>query len=207
MTNRKKKGAPPQVNRCFLFTFARENALIQEPMTKTQWFLSAAIVALLWGGCASQDQSSPENAAAADTPQAASEEAAYIQRGEHITPEGAVNVSQMMERLQQAGKVDHIKVTGEVAAVCKKKGCWMVITDGLDSVRVIFKDYGFFVPKDIEGRTVVAEGTAYFDTLTVAQQRHYAQDRGASEEEIAAITDDIITPIFEAAGVLIDDQE
>ncbi len=125
--------------------------------------------------------------------------------GDPIDPEGAVSVGAMMEKLQQEGRVPNIKVRGEVVGVCKKKGCWMVITDGVDSVRVIFKDYGFFVPKDIEGYIVAAEGEAYYDTFSVAEQRHIAEDAGKSAEEIAAITEDIVTPMFEARGVVIFD--
>jgi hypothetical protein len=49
---------------------------------------------------------------------------------------------------------------GTVNEVCQKKGCWMeVVPDGSKSgVRVTFKDYGFFVPKDAHGMIVRAEG-------------------------------------------------
>ncbi len=175
--------------------------LIHEKKMKTKLAMCALGMLLLGGACTSGADGSSGDVAGDTTVAATAAE--YRQVGEAITPEGAVNLSQMLARLAANGKVENVKVTGEVAAVCQKKGCWMVITDGLDSVRVVFKDYGFFVPKDIDGRVVVARGVAYYDTLTVEQQRHYAQDRGASEAEIAAITDDIITPMFEADGVLI----
>ena len=52
-----------------------------------------------------------------------------------------------------------IAIEGQVTEVCQMEGCWMVVTDGKLSVRTTFKDYGFFVPKDLAGAHVVAEGT------------------------------------------------
>jgi len=50
---------------------------------------------------------------------------------------------------------------GTVQEVCQKKGCWMEIVagDGKQSIRVTFKDYGFFVPKDAHGMIARTEGT------------------------------------------------
>src|SRR5690606_26959928 len=50
------------------------------------------------------------------------------------------------------------KITGKVIEVCKKKGCWMKLDLNQDlDVMVQFKDYGFFVPKDIIGKEVILE--------------------------------------------------
>ena len=54
---------------------------------------------------------------------------------------------------------------------------------------VKFKDYGFFMPKDISGKEVILNGKAYVNEVPVDEQRHYAEDAGKSEEEIAAITE------------------
>ena len=51
-------------------------------------------------------------------------------------------------------------------------------------MRVRFKDYGFFVPRGISGKTVVLDGYAFHSTTSVAQLRHYAQDAGKSKAEI-----------------------
>ena len=44
---------------------------------------------------------------------------------------------------------------------------------------------GFFVPKDCEGKVAYMEGTAFYDTTSVDDLRHYAVDGGMSEEEAA----------------------
>jgi hypothetical protein len=98
------------------------------------------------------------------------------------------------------------KVTGKVSAVCKAKGCWMTMISekpGQPDMRVTFKDYAFFMPKDIVGKTVVIDGFALVETTSVADQRHYAEDAGQSKEEIAKITTPKREMTFEAAGVVI----
>ncbi|NPA34160.1 MAG: DUF4920 domain-containing protein [Chlorobi bacterium] len=124
-------------------------------------------------------------------------------RGDTITPEGAVTVSQAIEKLEKEGKVANIKVKGKVSAVCQKKGCWMIITDGNKEIKVVFKDYSFFVPKDIDGYEVIVEGPLFYEIISVEQRKHYAQDAGASQEEIDKITEPLKIPMIEARGVII----
>jgi hypothetical protein len=52
----------------------------------------------------------------------------------------------------------------------------MVLKSGEASVRVTFKDYGFFVPKDSAGATAVLEGVFKVKTVPEATARHYAQE-------------------------------
>ena len=51
-------------------------------------------------------------------------------------------------------------VEGKVDKVCPVKGCWLELMPAGESrgVRVKFKDYGFFVPKDSMGWTARLEG-------------------------------------------------
>lgn len=46
------------------------------------------------------------------------------------------------------------------------------------------KDYGFFLPKDCDGKRVVVEGTFARKVITEAQLRHFAQDAGKDPSEI-----------------------
>ncbi|MEO1256769.1 MAG: DUF4920 domain-containing protein, partial [Bacteroidota bacterium] len=66
------------------------------------------------------------------------------------------------------------------------------------SIRVTFKDYGFFVPKDISGSEVIIEGVASTELLSEDVARHYAEDGGVEYNESMrnAIT-------FVAHGVLV----
>ena len=68
--------------------------------------------------------------------------------------------------------------------VCEKKGCWMVISDGKQEIRTLFKDYGFFVPKDIVGKKVKMQGMMEKKMIGAPTIRHFMKDAGASREEI-----------------------
>ena len=98
----------------------------------------------------------------------------------------------------------NIKITGTAAAVCQVKGCWMTtdLGDG-KSMRIRFKDYAFFMPKDGAGKTFYAQGVASWETTSVAQLRHYAEDAGKSKEEIEKITEPKKEITFLAEGVLL----
>ncbi|MCG3166885.1 MAG: hypothetical protein POELPBGB_02668 [Bacteroidia bacterium] len=106
--------------------------------------------------------------------------------------------------LAKEGKATDVVVTGKINEACKKKGCWMTIDLGNnEEMRVTFKDYGFFVPKDCDGKEATFKGTATFDTTSVADLQHYASDEGLSQEEIDKITEPEIALVFEATGVVI----
>jgi hypothetical protein len=66
-----------------------------------------------------------------------------------------------------------------------------------------FKDYAFFMPKDIAGNNVIVSGKAFISEMSVDEQRHFAEDAGKSKEEIEAITEVKTTFSFEADGVLV----
>ncbi|XLS28112.1 DUF4920 domain-containing protein [Flavobacteriaceae bacterium M23B6Z8] len=111
-------------------------------------------------------------------------------------------MSQKYEALP-AGDSLEITLKAKVNAVCKAKGCWMRLDMDGEEVMVKFKDYGFFVPKDIEGKEVIVNGKAFVNVVSVEEQQHYAKDAGKSEQEIAAITQPKKTYSFEASGVKI----
>ncbi|CAN5889348.1 DUF4920 domain-containing protein [soil metagenome] len=125
--------------------------------------------------------------------------------GDRISPEGAIKAETIKEKLGQKDSLA-MKVEGKIVDVCQKKGCWMelALADG-ENIRVTFKDYGFFVPKDASGKTVIMDGYAYNNTTSVAQLRHYAEDGGKSKEEIEKITEPEVAVSFEAHGVIIKD--
>lgn len=124
--------------------------------------------------------------------------------GELITPDGAITYSEMISRLGDSDSLQ-VKVRGTVQSVCQAKGCWMNINDGSTAAEtfVKFKDYGFFMPKEISGREVIMEGYAYQEETSVEELRHYAEDEGKSKEEIEAITEPVTELKFMASGVLL----
>lgn len=123
--------------------------------------------------------------------------------GATITADGAINVNALAERMKDKEKLD-IKISGQIAAVCQVKGCWMTtdLSNG-KSMRIRFKDYAFFMPKDASGKKFIAQGTASWATTSVEQLRHYAEDAGKSAEEIAKITEPKKEIVFLAEGVIL----
>jgi hypothetical protein len=123
--------------------------------------------------------------------------------GEKIDAENANDVTELPEMMADQNELT-AKVKGTVQAVCQAKGCWMDIDLGNGEVmKVKFKDYGFFVPKDIAGSNVVMEGIARREMVDVETLQHYAEDAGKSEEEVAAIKDPEEKYTFEAIGVIV----
>jgi hypothetical protein len=123
--------------------------------------------------------------------------------GDTITPEGAVPVKEISTRISGKDSMP-IKLEGKIVDVCQKKGCWMALDLGNDEyMRVTFRDYAFFVPKDASGKTAIVDGYAHVDTTTVEELRHYAADGGASKDSLAKITEPEVELSFEARGVII----
>jgi hypothetical protein len=127
--------------------------------------------------------------------------------GEGVSnPDAAVAFSDVVKQLDSVDSVN-VVMKGKVTEVCQAKGCWMNIVDPVsgteESLFVQFKDYGFFMPKDIAGREVILEGKAYTESTSVEDLRHYAEDAGKSAEEIAAITEPIVEKKFMASGVVL----
>lgn len=123
--------------------------------------------------------------------------------GDKVKPAGAIEGQAFLKQIEGKDSMD-VKLKATILEVCQKKGCWMNVDlgDG-KSMMVRFKDYGFFVPKDANGRTAIMDGKAFREIITVDMLRHYAEDAGKSKEEIEKITADEERLSFEASGVLI----
>ncbi|MEO8474196.1 MAG: DUF4920 domain-containing protein [Chryseolinea sp.] len=107
--------------------------------------------------------------------------------GSAISASGAVAAAELPKLLQD-GQPHDVKVTAVVSEVCPKMGCWMTLEMAdKTAVFVNMKDYGFFVPAALKGKTVVIDGQATVKKITVDELRHYAEDSKKSKDEIAAI--------------------
>ncbi len=126
--------------------------------------------------------------------------------GEKIEATDAKDSKKMFAQYSVMNEADTVqtKFIAKVKEVCKAKGCWMKLEleDGEEAM-VRFKDYGFFMPTDIEGKEVIVNGFAFVEAMSVEDQKHYAKDGGATTEELAMITTPKKTYGFEADGVLL----
>ena len=136
----------------------------------------------------------------------AAEAVGYSSYGDEIQSVGAISQTEMWEKYNGLMVSDTLssKFSATVTEVCQSKGCWMKLKldDGQEAM-VRFKDYGFFMPKDIVGKEVVVNGKAFIEQQSIEDQKHFAKDAGKSEDELALITKPKKTYSFEADGVLI----
>ena len=96
-----------------------------------------------------------------------------------------------------------VVVEGEVIEVCQNKGCWMTFMDGDKEMRIRFKDYAFFVPKDAGGRKARVAGLFEVKDVPADEAKHYLEDAG-KHEEAAKITGPVPSYTFMASGVMIE---
>jgi hypothetical protein len=122
--------------------------------------------------------------------------------GAGTTAEGFIPVADIEKKMENDKFTG--KVSGKVVEVCQEKGCWMKVekTNG-ETMMVKFKDYKYFMPKDIVGKEVVLDGEASVKEIPVKQLQHYAKDAGKSEEEIKKIKEPKKELQFVAKGVLV----
>lgn len=109
--------------------------------------------------------------------------------GGKINPANAIAASELPSLLKTKDTIN-VKVKATVLDVCSEKGCWMTfkINDTTEAF-VKMKDYGFFVPVSLTGKTVVIEGKSFIKTTPVEDLKHYAEDAKKSQAEIDAITE------------------
>tara|TARA_B100001094_G_scaffold90594_1_gene86600 strand:+ start:6819 stop:7262 length:444 start_codon:yes stop_codon:yes gene_type:complete len=121
--------------------------------------------------------------------------------GENIENDQIISKKELISLYDNDVKFN-AKFEATVVDVCQMKGCWMRLDLGNNKkVMVNFKDYGFFVPKDITGKNVVVSGEALKKTISVDELKHYASDRGESQEKIASIENSEIIYSLIAKGV------
>jgi hypothetical protein len=123
--------------------------------------------------------------------------------GDSIKSDQVIELASLQKEMADQAKKD-VKIKGIVKEVCQSKGCWMLMDlgDGKD-IRITFKDYKIFMPKDLAGKEVVLDGFAYTDTTSIESLRHYAKDAGKSQAEIEAITSPKVQLAYEAKGVVV----
>lgn len=108
--------------------------------------------------------------------------------GSQVESAGAIPLADLAGTLKD-NDVQTVKVQGTVTDVCPKMGCWISLaTPDQTPVFVKMKDYGFFVPTALKGKTVVIDAEAKLLTTSVEELRHYAEDAKKSKAEIDAIT-------------------
>lgn len=122
--------------------------------------------------------------------------------GVKVNKKGAISAEEMKASMADKETAE-VKVKGKVIEVCKAEGCWIRMETAQGPLLIKMKDHAFLVPLALNGKTIVAEGTATFKETSVETLRHYAEDAGKSKEEIEAIKEPKKEIVLQAKGILV----
>lgn len=114
----------------------------------------------------------------------------------------ALSLDQMLLRFNAQPQNDIFTFAAPLIGVCQSAGCWVnVQPNNGDIIRVRFKDH-FLIPTATQLNSVsYFHGRAYYDTISVALQKHFLEDAKAPQSQIDAITQPKFELNFEADGV------
>ena len=145
------------------------------------------ILALIGLGCASTEKESKEST---------TESTLF---GDAFDPsvKGMYNVSEMMTNTALHNVP--VNLQGTIHDVCQKKGCWMVLSDGENQMRITFKDYGFFVPIDCSGKSVTVQGVVSVEEIPEDLAKHYAEESKGEDPDAIEGPQRVVTMV--ATGV------
>lgn len=110
----------------------------------------------------------------------------------------------LKEAAKSPSETKEVLIQAKIGQVCQQKGCWMMLEDGDTQVRVTFKDYSFFVPKNAGKKKALVQGRIFEKEISQGEARHYAKDEGLSKAKIAQIKGPQKSLWVEATGVRIE---
>lgn len=103
------------------------------------------------------------------------------------------------EKVDSVGRF--VVVSGTVESVCQSRGCWLTLKTENGSIRSTFKDYGFFVPKDLSGKEVILSGIIREENVAASMEQHFLEDAGDTTKTV--MPDFIKKQTFVASGVFV----
>jgi len=123
--------------------------------------------------------------------------------GEKVQTNNAINIADIPAKLEN-NKEFNAKVKAKVLDVCPNKGCWLKLAvNDSTTAFVKMKDYGFFLPTAVKGKTIVLDGEVKMVTTSVSELQHYAKDAKKSTAAINAITQPKKEIRFTATGITV----
>ena len=104
----------------------------------------------------------------------------------------AAGASQPLALGTLKGDERNVTVSGVITEVCQHQGCWIRLKDPSNpqagDLFVKTTDHAYLVPRNSPGRRAIVVGTCEYSEMSVADQKHYAEEAGKTAEEIAKIT-------------------
>lgn len=184
-------------------------------------FLAAVFLAVLSFGALAQDSSDKQNSDQQSFNKAAqgmkhatpADNAAVFDSDGTISrgaPLGEVEMFPLREVLEDPGKFAgmSIIVEGVIVRSCTMEGCWAELAPSKDSktsVRVTFKDHGFFIPLKSVGFDATAEGVVSVKVLSKDEVDHLVKEGGKFDK----LNDDGSATVisFVATGIVLTKDE
>lgn len=95
------------------------------------------------------------------------------------------DVMEFSEVVESKEKLDGqvVTVKGYVSDVCAKAGCWLVMTEGDKSIRVLTM-HDFLVPTGYAGKTAIISGVFKVRAFSEEEEEHYNEESATPKETI-----------------------
>ncbi|MDZ7362489.1 MAG: DUF4920 domain-containing protein [candidate division KSB1 bacterium] len=119
-----------------------------------------------------------------------------------MTATKAVAVTEALKEIPKDGKT--VTVEGVISDVCQNKGCWLIMTDGKQQLRVRFEGYSFFVPWDAKDKKIKAQGVVKMKTIDEKTAKHWAEEQSNPEVKPEDIKGEQRVYMMTASGVAIE---
>ncbi|MDZ7291211.1 MAG: DUF4920 domain-containing protein [candidate division KSB1 bacterium] len=121
--------------------------------------------------------------------------------GKKMTTTKTVPVTEALKDVPNDGKT--VAVEGVISDVCTNKGCWLIMTDGKQQLRVQFEGYSFFVPWEAKGKKIKAQGVVKIKTVDEKTAKHWAEEQSNPEVKPEDVKGEQKVYIMTASGVAI----
>lgn len=171
--------------------------------TVTRLLVFAALAAAASGSIHAQTESASVSLSVETTADSPSERSFGGELS--LDRDGAVDLKRALTDTALHGRP--ILLRGSVADVCSRKGCWMILGEGEEQMRVTFKDYSFFLPTDSHGHIVLIEGIVSAVELSEEDALHYAEESTTGMNSSQEISGPRQVISMEAVAVVLDPVE
>ncbi|CAN5537721.1 hypothetical protein BH10BAC5_BH10BAC5_05640 [soil metagenome] len=124
---------------------------------------------------------------------------------DQIKKDNTIEISEVAANPEKY-KGQEITLKGTVGDVCQNAGCWMVLTDGKNDIR-IFTNHDFFLPTNCFDKNVILSGK--FDVADVSEEdaRHYAEESDRARTKSIDIIGVQKWMVIDASGIKILDSK
>lgn len=117
---------------------------------------------------------------------------------------GAIPLETVVKKFIENSENSTFTFSAPIVDVCQTAGCWVnVQRENGELIRVRFKDHFLIPTKTKLDELAFFHGSFYMDTISIAMQKHFAEDAKKSKEEIEKILSPKLEINFEADGILV----